>query len=416
MTRHRFRPGAAALALGIAALFAAVPGCGKPPPDLPPPDTQPVKADHPAMTSYAPVKEFTGRLATKDPVKVQPQVSGALLRRRFEEGQPVEPRVVVLGFVLRPGTVLYEIDPVLYVADVKKAEADLEKANADIKNWEAQIRLADAELARVNQAMASGAASKTDLDKAKATKDVNAANLDLARASRDAAEAALIKARQNLDYCTIYAPAEGTVGLSQAADSSLVEAFKTVLTEVYPVDPVYAYWEVDELTSLWYRAQIEAGAIDNPRDPATPLSCTITLKNGKSYTSTMDYIDPEIVRGTGTRTVRAKFPNPPVATAVGPDGRPNTLRMLSAGDSVRVKVTSGRPRQVLTVPEGVAFPQQGKRYVYVVNGESKAELREVELGPTFDGRQVVEKGLTTADRVIVNNLLRVRPGSKVEAK
>jgi multidrug efflux pump subunit AcrA (membrane-fusion protein) len=167
---------------------------------------------------------------------------------------------------------------------------------------------------------------------------------------------------------------------------------------------------VDELTSLWYRDQIyEKKEIPNPRNESTPLRCWITFKNGRTYPprdqpgQPVDYIDPILVRGTGTRTVRATFPNP--------DGR------LSGGDSVRVTVDAGRPREVLTVPETAVFAQQRKRYVYVASTSpegDKAELREVEPGASFDGLVIIDKGLTTSDRVIVDNLLRVRPGVPVK--
>src|SRR5439155_25267759 len=109
--------------------------------------------------------------------------------------------------------------------------------------------------------------------------------------------------------------------------------------------------------------------------------------------------DPVLVRGTGTRTIRATFANP--------------SGMLSGGDSVRVRAAAGKPRPVLTIPETAVFAQQRKRYVYVAAAASEgdqAELREIEPGPTFDGVVVIDKGLTSADRVIVDNLLRVRPG------
>jgi membrane fusion protein (multidrug efflux system) len=236
------------------------------------------------------------------------------------------------------------------------------------------------------------------------------AHLDVAKAAQLSAAAAEAKAAENLRYCRIFAPADGRVGLTRVAEKSIVDAYKTELVEVYPIDPIYAVAEVDELTSLWYRDQIyEKKEIPNPRDESTPLRCWITFKNGRTYPprdqagQPVDYIDPILVRGTGTRTVRATFTNP--------DGR------LSGGDSVRVTVDAGRPREVLTVPETAVFAQQRKRYVYVASTSpegDKAELREIELGPSFDGLVVIDKGLTTADRVIVDNLLRVRPGVPVK--
>lgn len=380
--------------VGLAALLTAA-GCGKPPPQLAPPDAPPVAVRAPAMKEYVPTKEFTGRLVSKDPVKVVPRVSGMVDRRAFREGDTVE----------RDKTVLFELDRTQFEADLKKAKADVARAEADIKNWAAQVKLGEAELARADETYRKGGAGKTELDKAVANLDVAKAQVDVAKASREAGAAAEAKAAENLRYCTILAPTTGRAGLARVADKSVVDAYKTELVEVIPTDPIYAVWEVDELTSLWYRDQIyEKKEIPDPRDRGTPLRCWVTLRNGRTYPPAdgpgqpIDYYDPEIVRGTGTRTIRATFPNPGA--------------VLSGGDSVRVRVSAGRPRAVLTVPETAVFAQQRRQYVYVVDGD-EAKLREVQPGPAFDGLVAVESGLTTADRVIVDNLLRVRPGAKV---
>jgi RND family efflux transporter MFP subunit len=394
----------------VGLLAAASAGCGKAPQPLPPPDSPAVTVRNPQLRSYAPTKEFNGRLVTKDPVKVVPQVSGMITRRAFKEGDVVQRPLRLFGVTVRSGTVLFEIDVTQFDADLRRARADIARAEADIKNWIAQIKLADAEFARTDESYKKGVGSKTDFDKAAANVDVAKAQLDVAKAAQLSAVAAEAKAAENLRYCTIFAPADGRIGLTRVAEKSIVDAYKTELVDVYPINPIYAVAEVDELTSLWYRDQIyEKKEIPNPRDESTPLRCWITFKNGRTYPprdqpgQPIDYIDPILVRGTGTRTVRATFPNP--------DGR------LSGGDSVRVTVDAGRPRQVLTVPETAVFAQQRKRYVYVASTSpdgDKAELREVEPGPSFDGLVVIDKGLTTADRVIVDNLLRVRPGVKVQ--
>lgn len=409
MSDRRCRPAAAAaLALGCAAVLA---GCGKPPEGLPPPEPPTVTARNPVLTPYNPTKEFTGRLQTKDPVKAVPRVSGMVARRSFKDGDAV----------VKDQTVLFEVDKTLFEADLRKAKADVRKAEADEKNWAAQIKLAQAELARSEEAYKKGAAGKTDYDKAVATLDVDKAQLDLARAVKEGAVAAEARAAENLRYCTVLAPATGQARRALVAENGIVEAYKTELVEVSPVDTLYAVWEVDELTSLWYRAKIDQGQIDNPKDRNTPLQCWITRKDGSTFPppdkpgQPVDFFDTEIVRGTGTRTIRAEFPNPVVKQP----GKDTGLRLLSAGDSVRVKVTAGRPEQVLTVPETAVFPQGQRRYVYVVaggEGGDKADLREVQPGATFDGKVVILSGLTTADRVVVDNLLRVRPGAAVKVK
>ncbi len=399
--RHTHRP-VARSGLTLVFLIAVAAGCGKPPLPLPPPDAPTVSVQNPQFRSYSPTKEFTGRMVTKDPVKVVPQVSGMLARRAFKEGDRVE----------KDKTVLFEIDKTQFDADLKKARADIARAEADIKNWIAQIKLAEAEFARIDDALKKGVGSKTDFDKAAANVDVAKAQLDVARASKESSIAAEAKAAENLRYCTILAPTTGKTRRALVAEKSVVDAYKTELIEISPTDEIYTIFEVDELTSLWYRDQIyEKKEIPDPRNKDTPLRCWITLKDGRTYPPAgrpgvpLDFIDPEIVRGTGTRTIRSTFPNPG--------------DRLSAGDSVRVRVEAGRPRQVLTIPETAVFSQQQRRYVYVVSPSSEgdtAELREVEPGPSFDGVVVIEKGLATSDRLIVDNLLRVRPGAKVQIK
>jgi len=389
-----------AQAIGLVTLVILSGGCNRPAPALAPPEAPTVSVRPAALREYSPTKEFTGRLVTKDPVKVVPRVSGMLLRRAFTEGD----------MVVKDKTVLFEIDRAQFDADLTKARADVARAEADIKNWIAQTKLAEAELARVRDAFKTGAGSQSELDKAVANVDVAKAQIAVATATRGSASAAETKAAENLRYCTIYAPSDGRIGLAKVSDESIVDAYKTEMAEVFPLDPIYAVFEVDELSSLWYRDQIYVKKdIPDPRDPSTPLRIWITFKNGRTIPppdqpgQPVDYIDPIIVRGTGTRTVRATFPNPSAA--------------LSGGDSVRVRAAAGRPRQVLTVPETAVFAQQRKRYVYVVAASAdgdKAELREVEPGAAFDGLVVIEKGLTTADRVIVDNLLRVRPGVRVQ--
>lgn len=402
-------------ALGVAAVVLI--GCGKPPAGLAPPEPPTVAVVKPKMTPLRPTKEFTGRLVTKDPVKVLPQITGRIASREFKDGDIVE----------GGKTVLFRIDPVLYKADVEKAKADIAKAAGDIANWSAQIIRDKDEFDRTKKLFEGGGGSKTDYDKATANLKSSEAQLDVAKATKDANAAALTKADENLRYCTIVAPTTGRTQQALVAPGTLVDAYKTELVSVYPVNPVYAVWEIDEQTSLWYRDQIRGGALADPRNPATPLGVTIKLKDEKDYTadtsdksrnSTIDYVDPEIIRGTGTRTLRATFDN---SAKMGPKGE--ILPPLSAGDSVRVRVSAGAPRAVLAVPEAAVFSQQRKQYVYVV-ADGKAQLREVEPGAAFDGLVEVNRraspsaptGLDENDQVVADNLLRVRPGIPVTVK
>src|SRR5262245_9644634 len=177
---------AVATALGI----VVIAGCGKGAPQLPPPEPPTVAAVKPKLTPLRPTKEFSGRLVTKDPVKVIPQVTGRLLKREFKDGDYVE----------EGKTVLFRIDSVLYKAEVEKAKADIARAQADVANWTAQLARDRAELDRLSQG-AKLAITKSDLDKAAASVKVDEAQIDLAKAAGAAADAALTKADENLRYC-----------------------------------------------------------------------------------------------------------------------------------------------------------------------------------------------------------------------
>jgi len=404
-----------ALSILITAVTLTAVGCGQGPPALPPPEPPTVAVVKPKMVPYRPTKEFTGRLVTKDPVKVIPQVTGKLIAREFRDG----------AIVVEGKTLLFRIDDVLYKADVAKAKADIAKAKADMANWSAQIIRDNAKFTRVKQAYESGGASKTDLDEADANVKISEAQLDVSKSNKTAAEAALVKAEENVKYCTISAPTSGKLDKALVAPGALVDAYKTELVSVYPLNQIYAVWEVDELTSRWYRDQVAAGRIPDPTNPATPLAVSIKLKNERDFTTdsndrshngVVEYFDPFLVRETGTRTIRATFENMPKK---GPEGE-TISPLLSPGDSVRVRMAAGSPLDVLAVPETVVFTQQRKRYVYVVV-DGKAQLREIEPGAVFDGVVEVNRrqsasattGLDENDVVIRDNLLRVRPGIPV---
>jgi RND family efflux transporter MFP subunit len=379
-----------ALALGL--LAVALPGCKKPP-ELQPPEPPAVTVVHPAEREFEPYKEFTGRIETKDPVRVVPQVTGVLLSRDFTEGQRVE----------KDKTLMYRIDPVLFQADYDSAAASLAKAEADILKAKADAALARVQFDREVTAFKSGGSSASNRDEKEAQYEVTKAQLKVAESSKKAAESAKSKAQKNLDYCTIKAPATGMSRLSKVAVGDAVNAYQTLLVEITPLDRVYATWEIDELTSLWYREQIfDKKTIPNPKDGG--LAVKIAQKNESefSHTGAITFVDAELVRGTGTRTLRAEFDNK--------DGK------LSPGDTVRVRVTAGKAGKAVMIPEKTVITQDRQRVVYVLTDQDEAAVRVVELGQSQGGWVVVHSGVTPSDRVAASNLLRLRPGVKVRVQ
>ncbi|QDU19095.1 efflux RND transporter periplasmic adaptor subunit [Urbifossiella limnaea] len=376
--------------LGLA--LAAVVGCAKPP-ELQPPEPPTVTVVHPAERDAAPYKEFTGRIEPKDPVRVVPQVTGVLLSRDFTEGKAVE----------KNKTVMYRIDPVLFQADLDTAVASLAKAEADIIKAKADAALAKVQYDRELDVFSKGGGSASSKDEKEAMYAVTRAQLKVAESSKQSALAAQAKAQKNLDYCTILAPASGVARLSKVQKGDAVAAYQSLMVEIVPTHPVYATWEVDESTSLWYREQIlDKKAIPDPRE--TPLEVTIAQKDETVFkrSGALTYVDAELVRGTGTRTLRAEFAN--------------ADKRLTPGDSVRVRMMAGAAGKALMIPENTVVAQDRQRVVYVLTDQDEVAIRPVDLGQADAGWVVVRGGVTAADRVVTSNILRLRPGVKVKVQ
>ena len=377
---------------GVALALATLAGCAKPP-ELQPPEPPTVTVVRPAERDSAPYKEFTGRIEAKDPVRVVPQVTGVLLSRDFTEGKPVK----------KDETVLYRIDPVLFQADLDSAAASLAKAEADIVKAKADAALAKVQYDRELEAFNKGGGSASNKDEKEATYAVTKAQLKVAESSKLTALAAEAKAKKNLDYCTIKAPTTGVARLSKVQKGDAVASYQTLLVEVVPTDPVYATWEIDENTSLWYREQIfEKKAIPDPK--VTQLEVTIAQKDETEFkrSGALTFVDAELVRGTGTRTLRAEFDNKD--------------RRLSPGDSVRVRMNAGAAGKALMIPEHTVVAQDRQRVAYVLTDQDEVAVRPVELGQAAGGWVVVRGGVTAADRVVTSNILRLRPGVKVKVQ
>ena len=184
------------------------------------------------------------------------------------------------------------------------------------------------------------------------------------------------------------------------AKGNLVNALAgsaTLLTTIVPLDPIYAYFDVDEPTLLYYSRN--AGSQDRP---AIPLEMQLADEPGFPHQGAVDFIDNKVDPATGTIKVRGAFPNP--------DGR------IIPGMFVRVRIQSAEKRPGLLVSDRAIGIDQGRKYLLVVNKENKADYREVVAGPLVNGLRVIEKGLKPGEWVIVNGLQCARPGNPVKAE
>jgi len=328
------------------------------------------------VTDYA---DFTARTAAVDSVEVRAHVWGYLDKVNFKEGA-----------LVKKGEVLFELDPRPY-------QALLNQAKAKVAQDEAQLKFDEAEYQRNVNLFGTGAASRSDLDKAAAARGVDLANI--------AADKAVVTSRQlDLEYTKVVAPVSGRASRYVVTVGNLIRSGDqnggTLLTTIVSVDPMYAYFDVDEHTVLRVRQLVREGKADSPRDGGVPVWLGLANENGHPHEGTIDFVDNQVNPKTGTMRLRGVFPN--------------KEQVLAPGLFARVRAPIGRPHKALLVSERALDTDQGQKVLYVVNQKNEVVSRPVRLGALHDGVREITDGLKPGEQVIVNGLQQVRPGVVVE--
>jgi RND family efflux transporter MFP subunit len=365
----------------ILAACVSLTGCARSPSGAPPAAPVSVSVAYPVEREVTDSVDFTARTAAVDSVEVRAHVWGYLQRVNFKEGE-----------LVKEGDVLFEIDPRPY-------EALLNQAKAKVTQDEAQLEFDDAEYQRQLQAYNRGVAAKTELDKARAARDVDLANI--------AADKALVVSRQlDLDYTKVLAPVSGRVSRYVVTVGNLVQAGDqsggTLLTTIVSVDPMYAYFDVDEYTALRVRQLTREGKSDSPRDGGYPVSLGLANEEGFPHQGTINFVENQVNPKTGTIRVRGVFPNKD--------------QVLLPGLFGRVRSPIGRPHKALLVSDRALDTDQGQKVLYVVTDKNEVASRVVRVGAFHDGRREITEGLKPGERVMITGLQQVRPGVTVEPK
>jgi multidrug efflux system membrane fusion protein len=290
---------------------------------------------------------------------------------------------------VKEGDRLITIDPAPYAAEV-------ERAKAQVLGAEARLTLAKREHERSQQLQQTGSAaiSQSSIDqRLSAYRD--------AEATLAAAQAALDAAQLNLDYTEIKAPVAGRVGKLEITVGNLVPAGPgaPVLTTLVSVDPIYASFNADEeVVMRALKALSENNAVGQVE--RIPVEMTTLTSNGTVFRGKLQLIDNQVDAKSGTVRVRAVFKNH--------DGQ------LMAGQFARLRMGQPKTEPLLVISERAVGTDQNKKFVMVVDHEDKVEYREVSLGASVDGLRVVTHGLKDGERIVVNGLQRVRPGSVIK--
>ncbi len=391
---------ALALALGLSAA-----GCRreKPPPAAPPPPV--VSATHPVSYPVQAYYEYNGNLDAIDTVQVVARVKGFLQEILFREGAEVE-----------KGELLFKIDPRDHQAALKKAEADLLKATAELK-------LARSDENRVKSLRGTGSVTEEEFAQRVAARES-------AEAVVKQVEAALEAAKLELSYTEIRAPIAGQISRTLVTRGNLVgQGEPTLLTTIVRMDPLYVYFDVPERDLVEYQRTI-LEAPPPGGTPSAPVEVGVATEVGYPHKGHIDFRENRVDIGTGTVRIRGRIPNPRVP--------PANARLLYPGLFARVRVPAGGPRPLPAIPEDALMTGQEGRFVYVLDANDIVQKRTVTVGPQIykalatesqpswtlvaaDGAKsepvpsvvAIEHGLTPKDRVVVNGLMKARPGAPV---
>ncbi|HXF08569.1 MAG: efflux RND transporter periplasmic adaptor subunit [Pseudomonadota bacterium] len=322
--------------------------------------------------------EYAGRTAGFREVEVRARVTGILQKRTYVEGQRV-----------KAGDVLFQIDPAPFVVALERAQARLQDA-------EARLRQAERDWVRVAALYEENAISARE-------RDASQSNLDLARANLAAAKTDVEAARIDLGYTRVEAPVSGVTSLEVRSEGSLVGpgAADSLLTRITQLDPLYVNFSYPDADALRQRALLASGKLTMAGEER--LAAELRFGDGSVYghEGYISFTDSTIDPATGTVRARAVFPNPEAS--------------LLPGQFVRI-VPKGLTRKgVIVIPQAAVMQGPQGTFVYVVGEDDKAKVQPVTTGSTLKSEWLIEEGLKPGDRVIVDGVIKVRPGSPVKA-
>jgi membrane fusion protein, multidrug efflux system len=364
--------------------------------------------------------ELTARTDATESVEIRARVKAYLQAQNYEEGTMV-----------KAGQVLFTLDKREYEAQMMQAKAQMAKAQADlaqarektvIDTAQANVDIALARLNKADQdvrrlkplaeqkavpqqdydnALAEQQAARADVDGRKAslnTARVNqTAGIQQAEAAVEAANASIRQAELNLEYCNITSPINGIAGIRLVAPGNLVgQGEATLLTTVSNVDPARVYISISEADYLMYQNLRAQGKLQG-----RAAELDLVLADGSVFPEKGHLIiaDRAVDLKTGTLSLVAQFPNPK-----------STLR---PGQFGRVRLAATVAENALLVPQKAVSDVQSTKVVYVVGADNKVALRSVTLGNRVGQDYVVTEGVKAGERIVVEGLQKVRPGSVV---
>jgi RND family efflux transporter MFP subunit len=322
--------------------------------------------------------EYVGRFVAVESVEVRARVPGYLEAIHFQDGQMV-----------KAGELLFTIDRRRFQIALAQAQASLAQARAT-------LAFAESDLARAQGLAIGSVITQQTFDQRTQAKRT-------AEASVAAQQAAERQAALDLEFTELRAPVSGRIGDRRVSIGNLVtggtSGNTSLLATIESIDPIRFEFTVDEASYLRYGDFAKDGAGAADRGLTVPIKLKLIGESAFHHEGKIDFVDNAIDRSSGTIRSRAVFANP--------DGR------FTPGMFARVRMAAAPPKNELLVPDAAIGVEQVRKFVLVVDAENVARPKYVTLGPVVDGLRVITQGLTSDDNVIINGLMRARPGAKV---
>ena len=363
--------------------------------------------------------EYVGQTRADNTVELRARVEGILQKVYFREGAPVKKGQLLFTIDKRPFQAALQSAKALSakaVSDLAQAQqrTDVLQAQAELADAQAVLTRADQDVARLAPLAKEKAVTEQDLDaaiaaqkSARAVVDAKRANLsnleaavkytiERARAEVSAANARVIQAELELSYCDIHSPLSGIIGFLQVDEGNLVgRGDATLLATVSASDPLLVNFSVSETEYLKLTDPETVGQ----RSGELRFDLLLSDETVHPHQGTFRVLDRVVDPTTGTMKVEATFPNPG--------------SYLRPGQFARVRVAVSEQENAILVPQRAIQELQGAKTVMVVDQENKVAVRTIRLGEKVEKEVVVLDGLNLGERVIVEGMQKVRPGTHV---
>jgi RND family efflux transporter MFP subunit len=341
------------------------------------PPPPPVTVSQPLQRRLASSTSFVGQFSAVEHVEIRAQVSGYLTEIHFGDGQ------------------LVHQGDLLFVIDRRPFEIQLQQANAQQQTAAAQLEYATKQLSRATELKRTDVVSGDVLDQ-------RVQQQRSAQAALEQAKAAIRSAQLNLEFSRIVAPVSGRISAHRVSIGSLVNGgpnggSSTLLTTIVSLDPIHLDFDMSEADYLAYQRFLQHNATGGDVDRT--VEANLSDEQDWKRRGVLDFLDNELDRSSGTIHARATLPNPDL--------------FIAPGEFARLRLPLSEPRSVLLVPDAAVATDQSRKIVMTVGADGAVIPKPVEIGALSDGLRVITKGLEPTDQVVINGLLRARPGGKV---